>query len=210
MFLASRRINKRLTDALVTLPLPVAADIALFCARLPDAQVQETRTRAQESSNAPIAPADAPEGGPSPDFFNKGVWAIFGEACPKRPFAFTDLLEVAEPSWDQPEKRLAWLRLSGRDWPHVDEVRSTFEQANVTLPDDNWFWHSVLASSSLSLSIVCAVPPSLRARIGNWILETEYTDKALQREADNWVNPYEEPCDFSSYLMAWAGRYLRH
>jgi len=153
--------------------------------------------------NPPIASAAGAEAGPAPDFFTTGVWALFGKACPKRPLAFTGFHGIPEPSWKRPEKKLAWLRLSGGDWPPVDEIRSKFEAANITLPEYNSYWGAVV-DSACNLSVACAVPPSIRASIGSWHMKEKYSDKELQRLANHWESESKEPHSLSSYLLAFA------
>ena len=201
VFLFSKRPG-RMADALVVLPLPVAADVALLCGRATCTHARNPdRGRALSSQPPTFAGEAAAE--PARDFFTTGVWALFGMACPKRPLAFTDFQSISEPSWREPEKRLAWLRLSGRDWPTLTDVKRRFDAANVTLPERNPHWSSVSGSAS-NLSVACAVPPSTRTTIGRWHMREKYSDKGLQKLANEWDSRGEETHCLSSYLLACA------
>ena len=75
VFLFSKRPG-RMSDALVILPLPVAADVALLCGRAPSAHAQNL-ARGRMLSNPTSASAGGTEMAPTRDFFTTGVWALF-------------------------------------------------------------------------------------------------------------------------------------
>ena len=187
--------------ALVMLPLPVAADLALLYAML-------GRDRA---NRAPLPPATVNleedsaraaklEGRPM-----MRQWAAFGESVPSFPLLFSCLYAIPDPGWDDLQAQLAWQRYAGKQWPPEDEIRRLAKKRGTTLPDVNRHWNAIYDVAGPSFTLGFAVPRRLSIQISQWFMPQEYTELKLLEAADKEDRlVLGAPCHLIPYLLAFA------
>jgi len=187
--------------AVVMLPLPVAADLALLYARLgrntanrapippKTGNLEEDRARAAKLDGRPIMKQ----------------WAAFGESVPSFPLLFSCLHPVDEPGWEKMEAQLAWLRYTGKEWPTEAEIRRRASAQGIPLPNINRHWGAIFGVAGPSFTLGFAVPRRLSIQISQWFMPNEYTEQKFLELASRTAFELEgTPCPLIPYLLAHA------
>jgi len=143
--------------AVVMLPLPVAADLALLYSRL--GRNPANRAPAPPPSGIDVedrASALKQEGRPM-----MKQLAAFGESVPSFPLLFSCLHPVEQPGWGRLEAQLAWLRYTGAEWPSEFDIRRMAFAQGIPLPSTNRHWGAVVGAAGPSITLGFAVPRRL-------------------------------------------------
>ena len=187
--------------AVVMLPLPVAADLALLYSELG----RNVDFRAPPPPPTGIEQEDRASAAKQEGKAMMRQWAAFGESVPSFPLLFTCLHHVDEPGWDKLEAQLAWLRYTGADWPPEFEVRRRAYSLGIPLPSINRHWGAVVGAAGPSFTLGFAVPRRLAIQIGQWYMPAGYTEKRLlDQDCAASVDLEGKRCPLIPYLLAHA------